>query len=121
MSILTGAETMALLQAHDRIASRWGLSAIDAARLLGTDADTLLSWHTGVVPVPEDALACLGSLLGVYRELVCMFDDRARGMDWVLKASTDFRGRSAVDVMLEGGLPGILQVQGYLAGLNGIW
>lgn len=123
MSALTSLETQALLRFHDQLATHWGLSATDAARMLGTDPDTLMSWHTGLVPVPDDAPARMGGLLGVYRELVCMWPgDEARGLAWALRANSELGGRSAVDVMMEDGLAGMLRVQGYLASVgNAVW
>jgi hypothetical protein len=110
-------EVRALGTAMVRIAAFWKLEPVEAATLLGVDAETWEALGEGRFPGPftRESTIRASLLLGIFKALGSIFPGRL-GRDWVRKpnAGEIFGGRSALDVMLEGGTPAILRVRRYL-------
>lgn len=63
----------------------------------------------------------MSNILGVHKALRILFAEPQRGYDWVKKANSDLGGRSALEVMLGGGLMDIVRIRRYLDAARGGW
>lgn len=108
-SDLTQNEREALSRAGPRLCHVWGLSDDDAARLLGDDKD--------------DQTQRTGALVGIHVALmVILGGDTERVQKWLSAPNMGpaTEGMSAIQAMIEGGLPAIVRVRRYLeAEVNG--
>lgn len=58
-------------------------------------------------------------LLGIHKALRIIYTDAARGYRWVGAANTVFGGKSALDIMLRGGIEDIRRIRSYLDAVRG--
>ncbi len=110
------------LKAFARIADAWGLPIREAAGLADMSEST---WKRARKPgyageLTHDQMLRLSALIGLYKSLELYFNPPIAGQ-WVRLANggPEFGGRRPVDAMIEGGLPKILRVRGYVDALRG--
>jgi Ni/Co efflux regulator RcnB len=122
-SDVTAEEAEAMLRAALALFDCWGLTAVEARRLLGEPSErTYQRWRRGeVATVPHDTVFRLGALLGIHKALRYMFPSPERGYAWVRKPNAAFGGRSALDKMLQGAPTDIAEVRAYLDAERGGW
>jgi len=66
--------------------------------------------------VSEDVLIRISYVLGIYKALHTIFPDERNADGWVTAPNNAplFAGRSAIDLMVEGGVGGLASVLSYL-------
>ncbi len=116
-------ENHAIQRAIVGLFDRWNLSDNQAATLLGDISPrTFQRWKDGQYGrVGIDLAARMSNLLGIHKALRLLFADKERGYGWVRRASDDFAGRSALDVMLGGQITDLMRVRRYLDSQRGPW
>lgn len=119
----SAAEAVAMQRAVLNLFGRWRITDEQAARLLGDlSTKTIGRWRKGEYGrVGRDLADRMSNILGVHKALRIVFADPGRGYDWVKKPNTDLGGRSALEVMLQGGLMDIVRVRRYLDAARGGW
>jgi hypothetical protein len=114
---LSEAEAQAAARAVVILFSRWGLGGDQARRVLGSlPAATWKRWQDGEIgPVDRELGTRLSLLLGIHVETRRIFgSDAERAYAWIRAENAAFGGRSARDVMLEGGVDDLLGLRVYL-------
>ena len=105
-----------------RLAGRWRLRTSDAAELAGVSKRTWERMKAGTWSgvFSKDQLHRASGLIGLYKALHLYFGDELAER-WVAlqNAGPSFGGRRPLDVMLEGGLPAILETRDYVDALRG--
>ena len=117
-------EAAALQRATLALMDRWGVRDEDAARLLGgLSVKTYRRWRTGEYGrVGRDLADRMAHLMGIHKALRILFQDPARGYAWISAPNTTFGGRSALEVMVQGGgMEDIQRVRRYLDSVRGGW
>lgn len=117
-----GPEDRALLaKAVCRLFDLWGLDAASQSVLLGLSPDgDAISWFRDGAALPDDhnLIERVGHLLKIHRFLESMFPQNRELRDhWLTVPNRYFNNRTPVETMVSRGLPGILSVLGYLAGV----
>ena len=117
------------IKAMLNIAAKWALTESDIGTLMGgVSIPTVRRWKrqlrdTGRVqsPLGRDQLDRVSYLLGIYKALHILFPDPSQADGWVRRANNGagFEGRSALDVMRQGGMEDLRQVRRYLDGWRG--
>ena len=110
-SILTQKEAQALWRAAFRLLKNWELSDTEVRVLLGGDE---IAFRNEQQCPNEDILVRAHLLLGIHKQLRVLFVDKRRGYQWVKKPNQTFGGLSALEVMEQRGVEGILHVKEYL-------
>lgn len=117
--------TPAIVQAMQRamivLFAHWGVGADDSATLLGgISSKTFRRWKDGDYGrVSRDQADRMSLLLGIHKALRIIYTDAARGYRWVGAANTVFGGKSALDIMLRGGIEDIRRIRSYLDAVRG--
>ncbi len=116
-------EGAAMQRAVLALFDRWQLRDDQAAVLLGdVSTKTIGRWRKGELGrVGRDLADRLSNILGVHKALRIVFADPRRGYDWIRKGNAAFGGRSALEIMLQGGLLDIIRVRRYLDFMRGGW
>jgi hypothetical protein len=109
----------AALRAFFAIAERWSLSTDEARRLLGSPSEsTFFAWkRDGARSVSPDAMLRVSYVLGIAALLERLFaGSPARAKQWMRQPNTGplTRGRSAIELVLEGGLVALDELHGLL-------
>lgn len=107
----------AAMRVADRLFTAWGVSEADQRRLLELDENTSLNeWRANPALVTLEALARISVLLGIFRDINLLLPSPSAADGWVRRPNSAplFRGRSALDLMLERGLAGMRDLRGYL-------
>ncbi len=119
----TPAQGAAMQRAALNLFERWKLTDEQAAVLLGDlSTRTIGRWRRGELGrVGRDLADRLSNLLGVHKALRIVFADAQRGYDWIRTPNARLGGRSALEVMLQGGLVDIIRVRRYLDTMRGGW
>ena len=109
------------------IADRYGIPTRDRVTLLGEPSNS--TYHEWVrkaraeVPLslPLDTLTRISGLLGIHKALGILFPIEAEAMTWLKGPHRGevFGGQAPLEVMIEGGIDGILTVRRYLDGWRG--
>lgn len=109
------------------IADRYGLSTRDRVILLGEPSNS--TYHEWVrkaraeasLVLPLDTLTRISGMLGIHKALGIIFPVEAEAMTWLKGPHRGevFGGQAPLQVMIEGGLDGILTVRRYLDGWRG--
>lgn len=117
------------LKAALRIGERWELTEPQLAILLGgVPLATLRRWkrqlrESGRVrtSLTRDQLDRVSYLLGIYKALHILFPDAGQADSWVKRPNQapGFDGRSALDVMLQGGMRDLQIVRRHLDAWRG--
>jgi len=112
--------TPAAVSAMRRLAEAWQLSGTEAAVLIGASATswTRLCGGTETRPLSQDQMTRVSALAGVFKALHVLFgDDIAARWPRLPNNAPVFAERSPLDLMIEDGIPGIIEVRRYLDGL----
>lgn len=117
------------LRAAMRIFAAWGLEDAAASTLLGgVGLSTLRRWRRDLeagqdvkIDVRRDLTDRLSLILGIYKALQILFPSTAQGDAWVSRKNSNpvFGGRSALDVMLNGGMDDLYRVRRFLDAQRG--
>lgn len=101
--------------------AHWEIGADDAAMLLGgISSKTFRRWKDGDYGrVSRDQADRMSLLLGIHKALRILYADAARGYRWIGAANTVFDGKSALDIMLRGGIEDIRRIRSYLDAVRG--
>ena len=109
------------------IADRYGIPTRDRVALLGEPStSTYHEWvkkarMDAAVALPLDTLTRISGVLGIHKALGVLFPIEAEAMTWLKGPHRGevFGGQAPLEVMIEGGLDGILTVRRYLDGWRG--
>jgi hypothetical protein len=115
------------LRGFRALAERWGLPLDQQLALLGSPArSTYFAWKraspTRAPVLSADTLTRVSLLLGIFAALERWLGNAPHEADaWIGRANDDhpFYGRSPLALMLDGGIPAMTQVRGYLDTLAG--
>jgi hypothetical protein len=120
---LTEDEVGAMFRAVLNLFERWEVSAAQAAMLLDVSPRTYARWKSRRRPeaMGQDGALRLSNLMGIHKALRIVFAEPQRGYAWIGKPNERFGGKTALEAMLEGGLPGIMRVRRYLDSERGGW
>ena len=109
------------------IADRYGIPTRARVALLGEPSNS--TYHEWVrkaraeapLALPLDTLTRISGILGIHKALGILFPIEAEAMTWLKGPHRGevFGGQAPIDVMIEGGLDGILTVRRYLDGWRG--
>ena len=109
------------------IADRYGIPTRDRIALLGEPSHS--TYHEWVkkaraaapLSLPLDTLTRISGVLGVHKALGVLFPIEAEAMTWLKgpHRGEAFGGQAPLEVMIGGGLDGILTVRRYLDGWRG--
>lgn len=109
------------------ISDRYGLKTKDRIALLGEPSPS--TYHEWVkkakagtaISLPLDTLTRISGVLGIHKSLTILFVIEAEGMTWLKGPHQGlvFGGQAPIDMMVEGGLDGILTVRRYLDAWRG--
>lgn len=104
------------------IADRYGIPTRDRVVLLGEPSNS--TYHEWVrkaraeasLALPLDTLTRISGILGIHKALGILFPIEGEAMTWLKgpHRGEAFGGQAPIDVMIEGGLDGILTVRRYL-------
>ncbi|MDQ6929312.1 MAG: MbcA/ParS/Xre antitoxin family protein [Candidatus Eremiobacteraeota bacterium] len=102
-----------------RIAGLWGLTALEQRTLLGSIPEsTFYKWVKGPqsARLQRDQLDRVSHLLGIYKSINILLPRPESADKWVRRPNDAalFKGASALDYMLAGGLEHIVDVRRYL-------
>jgi uncharacterized protein (DUF2384 family) len=110
------------VKAYARIADAWKLRNDEAANLIDVSPRTWSRIKTGTWSgqLSKDQLMRVSGISGLYKALHLYFSDTLAD-EWVSLANTgpSFGGRAPVKVMIDSGLPAILQTRDYVDALRG--
>ncbi|MEJ0012339.1 MAG: MbcA/ParS/Xre antitoxin family protein [Bauldia sp.] len=105
-----------------RIADFWNLSPEQAGGLLG--GISVRTWYrmksAPAEAMGQDMLTRISAVVGIYKGLRLLFSEPLSN-DWVRKPNRHpiFGGRTPLTAMIEGGIPKMLEVRGYVDALRG--
>tara|TARA_X000000368_G_scaffold270299_1_gene214193 strand:+ start:10962 stop:11471 length:510 start_codon:yes stop_codon:yes gene_type:complete len=109
------------------IAERYGIATQDRIELLGEPAPS--TYHQWVkkareeepLSLPLDTLTRISGVLGIHKALGILFPIEAEAMTWLKGPHRGevFGGQAPIEVMIGGGLDGILTVRRYLDAWRG--
>ncbi|WP_447936366.1 MbcA/ParS/Xre antitoxin family protein [Thermomonas fusca] len=106
------------LRTFFRICEKWRVPPEQQALILGCrDGTTFDAWQRGdYAEVSEGVLIRISYVLGIYKALHTIFPDECNADGWVTAPNSAplFAGRSATDLMVEGGVGGLASVRSYL-------
>ena len=107
-----------------RTCDLWDLKVEERMAILGgVSRQTYHNWKSGKVAVlTRDQLERISLVLGVLKGLRLVFAEDAHGIRWLKAANEDviFRGRSPLDLMVDGGIGGLHDVRRYLDAWRGV-
>lgn len=111
------------IRAFFNVAHAWGLSVKEQLALLGFPApSTYHKYKAGQVgTLSYDSLTRVSLVLGIYKALHILYPSDSLADNWVRlpNANDLFGGRSAISLMMNGGLDGLYQVRRLLDGRRG--
>ncbi|MFN3704280.1 MbcA/ParS/Xre antitoxin family protein [Thermomonas sp.] len=106
------------LRTFFRICEKWRVLPEQQVLILGCrDGTTLDAWLRGdYAEVSDDVLIRISYVLGIYKALHTIFPDERNADSWVTAPNSAplLAGRSAIDLMVEGGVGGLASVRNYL-------
>lgn len=110
------------VKAFSRIADAWKLKNDEAADMIGVSARTWSRIKSGAWSgvLKTDQLMRISALTGLYKALHLYFSD-ALADEWISLSNTGplFGGRAPKQVMVDGGLPAIMETRNYVDALRG--
>ena len=108
------------MEAFQRLAEVWQLSAEDQIKLLGSPGrSTFFKWKKEGGSIPRDTLERISHLLSIYKSLQILLPSTQSADDWIKKPNGYFGQRSALDVMLNGQVIDIYAVRQYVDAQRG--
>ena len=114
--------TAVAVKAYRALAARWNLTNVEAAALLGVSQSTWDrikrgSWDQAL---SQDQLTRVSAAVGVFKGLSLMFaDDMADRWPRLPNRGPLFERRTPIEVMIEGGIPRMLEVRRYVDAVRG--
>lgn len=122
-AVYSPAEIGAMTRAVMNLFERWDLSDGEAAVLLGgVTTKSVQRWRQGQpARISRDQADRMSNLLGIHKALRILFKSTTRGYEWIRRPNDAFGGKSALDVMLGGGLTDLMRVRHYLDAVRGAW
>jgi hypothetical protein len=119
----TDAEMKAMQHTILRLFEHWGVSDADAAIILGGIAPRTVSrWRAGELGrATRDLGDRMSLLLGIHKSLRIIFEEPGRGYRWIKAPNDAFGGRSALDILRQGGMADIARLRSYLDSVRGGW
>ncbi|MCB8883347.1 DUF2384 domain-containing protein [Acidisoma cellulosilytica] len=113
-SSLTTEQLGATVRAVLMLLSLWKLSGPEKDNLLGAFPEMLAAWEKGPVrELQPETLSWMANLLAIHHALRNLVIGTEIFL-WVQKPNSAFDGQSALDVMLEDGMAGVVRVRRYL-------
>ena len=109
------------LKAFLALLKAWNLSNAEASALLGVSASTLDRMKRGYQPtLSQDQLTRVSALVGVYKGLHLLFADETAD-EWARRPNSGplFERETPIRAMIEGGIPGMLEVRRYVDAVRG--
>lgn len=102
------------------LADGWELTTDDQIKLLGSPGrSTFFKWKKTGGILPNDTVERISHLLNIYKCLEIVLPNPKSADTWIKKPNTYFKGRSALEVMLEGQVSDIYRVRQYLDAQRG--
>ena len=109
-------------QAYGRIVEAWELSNKVAAELIAVSPRTWARMKSGnwTGQLNRDQLMRISAITGLYKALHLYFSDQLADR-WVGMRNTGplFGGREPTELMIDGGLPAIMETRNYVDALRG--
>ena len=109
-------------KAFTRLARHWSLSNAEAAALLGVSQSTWERLKRGgrSEPLSQDQLTRVSALVGTFKALHLLFAD-AMADRWPQLPNKGplFENNRPIDAMIQGGIPGMLDVRRYVDAVRG--
>lgn len=117
MKQMTSQEKKALFRALLRLFAHWDLTNEQSSALIGVSRDSWERIRSGVYDehITDDLAQRAGALIGIHGALRTIFP-KPRCYDWIKRPNHGplFACKSALDFMVNGGLPAIHSVREYL-------
>lgn len=119
----TSEELKAMQRAMLNLFDRWGVSDVNAAVILGgISAKTYRRWKDeDYGRVSRDLADRMSNLLGIHKLLRIVFANSTTGYDWINAPNNAFADKSALSILLQGGMEDILRIRRYLDAARGGW
>jgi uncharacterized protein (DUF2384 family) len=113
---ITAAEAEAMARAVVKLFEKWKLSDDVAREMLGGLAvRTYARWKAGDMGrINRDLATRLSLVMGIHKELRCLFSGPERGYAWIGRPNDAFGGRSPLEVMAQGDIFSLARVLAYL-------
>ena len=110
------------VKAYVRLATYWKLTNSIAGKVISVSPRTWARMKNGAWngSLSQDQLMRLSAVIGLYKALHLYFGDNLADR-WVNQPNEGpmFSGRKPIDVMIEGGLPTMMQTRNYVDALRG--
>jgi hypothetical protein len=117
---LDAPETLNDLQPFFRMAELWNLSTEQQITLLGKPArSTFFKWKKEGGAISNDTAERVSHLISIYKALQILLPNPSGADDWLHRSNRVFEGRTALDVMLGGGMADLIAVRTYLDNQRG--
>lgn len=101
----------------------WGLSGKQQRMLLGDMPESTFYKYQKLpeVKLSKDILERISYIMGIHKALRIIFHDKNRACEWIKKPNNaiPFGGKSAIELMTEGGLVDLFHVRRYLDAWRG--
>lgn len=114
--------TPTAIRAMKRVADQWNLKGHEAASLLGVSPSTWDRMSAGKwdSSLSQDQLTRVSAIVGVFKGLHLLFADSMADR-WVRLRNKGplFENQSPIEVMIEGGIPMLLDVRRHVDALRG--
>jgi hypothetical protein len=114
--------TPAALEAVRNLAKAWGVTGTDMAALLGVSPSTWdrIKSDAWGQALSQDQLTRASAMIGVFKGLHLLFAD-AMADRWVKLRNSGplFGNRTPIEMMIEGGIPTMIEVRRYVDALRG--
>ena len=110
------------LRAYRSLADRWALSNAEASALLGVSASTWDRIKRGAwdKALSQDQLTRVSALVGVFKGLGLLFaDEMADRWPRLANSGPLFGRKTPIEAMIEGGIPGMIEVRRYIDAVRG--
>lgn len=113
---LSTGEPLALIQAVEVLFQKWNLTDFEKRTLLGIENDERVdAWRAdNVSAVSQETLIRLDDFLRIHRALRVIFRDLSQCYSWVKRPNDAFFGKSALEIMILNGGPGVVRIRAYL-------
>jgi len=110
------------LEAFFNIGKLWKLTNAQEMNLLGlsNSSSTYYNWKknkNGILS--NDTLDRISYILGIFKSLRIIFEDKNQGYEWIMKENSAFNGKSALDILLQGKIVDLSRVRSYLDAQRG--
>lgn len=108
------------MEAFQRLAELWQLSAEDQIQLLGSPGrSTFFKWKKEGGTLPKDTIERISHLLAIFKALEIILPDERAADGWVRRPNAFFKEQSALDIMRNGHVADIIRVRQYMDAQRG--